>query len=60
MNKPKNSAADNFFKSLKDDPKEIIAWCREEICAYERLIELIEEKSGVIDNEWDPIRPDEE
>lgn len=35
--------ADNFFKSLKDNPKEILKWCRAEIKEYEKLIKLIEE-----------------
>lgn len=55
----KNKAANNFFESLKDNPQEIIAWCKEEINAYERLIELIENMSGVEKEECDAIRPED-
>ena len=37
-------AAQNFFDSLKDDPKAIIKWCRREIKAYEELIALLEKQ----------------
>lgn len=34
----------NFYAALKDDPKAIIKWCKEEIKAYEDLIKLVEGK----------------
>ncbi len=55
----KNKAANNFFNSLKDDPKAIVAWCKEEIEAYKRLIELVEDMSGVEKEECDAIRPED-
>lgn len=37
-------SANNFFKSIKSNPKEIILWCEREIKAYEELIKLIKGK----------------
>ena len=40
-NSEKKTKAENFFESLKDNPKEIIAWAKREIKEYEKLIEII-------------------
>jgi hypothetical protein len=37
-----NSAADNFYEALVNNPKEIIEWCKKEIMEYEKLIILEE------------------
>jgi len=44
MKKKTNTAADNFYDSLKNNPKKIIRWCRAEIREYERLIKLLSKK----------------
>jgi hypothetical protein len=38
------SKANNFFKSLKDNPEEIIKWAEDEIKEYKKLIKLIKSK----------------
>lgn len=38
------SGAENFADSLKDNPKDIIAWCKREIKEYESLIKILEKK----------------
>ena len=38
------SKANNFYKTLKDNPKEIIAWAEEEIREYKKLIKLIKKQ----------------
>jgi hypothetical protein len=45
----KKTPADNFYNALKDNPKEIIKWCRAEIKEYERLIKLLSKKSKASD-----------
>jgi hypothetical protein len=39
------SSAQKFADSIKDNPKAIIEWCREEIKAYQELIKLLEKKT---------------
>lgn len=41
--KPKSPAQD-FAENLKNNPKEIIAWCKREIKEYQKLIKLLEKK----------------
>jgi hypothetical protein len=41
----KNEACENWFETLRDNPEDIIKWCREEIEQYEKLIELIKKQS---------------
>jgi len=53
--KTTNSAADNFYETLKKDPKKIIKWAEDEIREYKRLIKLIKEgvkttKGGLNEN----------
>jgi len=36
------SKAENFADSIKDNPKEIIAWAKREIKEYEKLIKILE------------------
>ena len=43
--KKQKSQADNFYKALKNNPQEVIAWCESEIREYQKLIKLI--KKGV-------------
>lgn len=42
MNKTK---AEAFADTMRDNPKEIIEWCRREIKEYENLIAILEKKS---------------
>jgi len=42
--KPK-SEADNLYKTLKDDPEAVIKWAESEIAEYQKLIELIKNKT---------------
>lgn len=37
--------AELFLENLKDNPKEIIKWCKREIKEYEKLIKLLEKKT---------------
>jgi len=37
----KQTAAENFFESLKNDPEKIIEWAQNEIEQYKKLIKLI-------------------
>ena len=37
----KKTQADSWFETLKENPKEIIAWCEREIKEYKKLIVLI-------------------
>ena len=39
-----NKSAQEFADTIKDNPKEIIKWCRAEISAYNELISLLEKK----------------
>jgi len=41
--KKKNSPAEDFFDSIKNNPQEIIDWCQSEIEEYKKLIRLLEE-----------------
>ena len=38
------SKAEDFIDAIKDNPKEIIAWAKSEICAYRELIKLVERR----------------
>ena len=38
------SSAKDFADSIKDNPKEIIAWAKREIKEYEKLIKILEKK----------------
>ena len=38
------SRAQDFADSIKDNPKEIIAWAKREIKEYEKLIKILEKK----------------
>lgn len=40
--KDKNTPANNWFESLKDEPEKIIEWAKAEIREYKKLIRLIE------------------
>lgn len=40
----KKSSAQEFADSIKDNSKEIIAWCKREIKEYKKLIKILEEK----------------
>lgn len=37
-------ASENLYKSLKDDPEEIIIWAEKEIKLYKELIKLLKSK----------------
>lgn len=37
-----SKASNNFYNALKDDPKAIVKWCKDEIKEYQKLIKLIE------------------
>jgi len=39
------SEADNLYKTLKDDPEAVIKWAESEIAEYQKLIELIKNKT---------------
>ena len=43
-NKDKTSVED-FADTLKDNPKEIIAWAKREIAEYQKLIKILEGKT---------------
>jgi hypothetical protein len=40
------SSAQDFADSIKDSPKEIIAWAKREIKEYEKLIKILEKENG--------------
>ena len=40
----KQSSAQDFADSIKDHPKQIIAWAKREIKEYEKLIKILENK----------------
>ena len=40
----KQTKANNFYESLKNNPKEIIKWAEAEIKEYEKLIKLIKKE----------------
>jgi len=46
--KNKITSADNFLKSLNNDPEAIIEWCESEIKEYKKLIKLIKYNSKEI------------
>jgi len=37
--------AQNFADTIKDNPQEMIKWCRSEIKEYEKLIEILKNKN---------------
>ena len=39
--KDRQSSAQQYAENLKDNPKEIIAWCKREIKEYEKLIKIL-------------------
>lgn len=41
----KQTAAENFFESIKNDPEKIIEWAQNEIEQYKKLIKLIKYES---------------
>ena len=43
--KKKKSSVEEFADSIKNNPKEIIAWAKREIKEYEKLIKLLEKRS---------------
>ena len=45
MQKKTTSAAENFLTTMQSDPQEVIAWAKEEIKLYEKLIKLVEKKT---------------
>jgi endonuclease III len=47
------SAANEFYKELKDNPENIIKWCEEEIDQYQKLIGLIKRKAKPCENNCD-------
>ena len=40
------SRAQDFADSLKKNPKEIIEWAKREIVEYQKLIKILEKKTG--------------
>lgn len=42
--KPTNKNAQDFADTIKDNPAEIIAWAKAEICEYRKLIKILEGK----------------
>ncbi len=40
----KMSEAQDFADTIKDNPDEIIEWCRNEIKEYEKLIKILEKR----------------
>lgn len=38
--------AQDFSETMKDNPKEIIAWAKREIKEYQALIKILEEKQS--------------
>lgn len=43
-NKKTKSSVQEFADSIKDNPKEIIAWAKREIEEYKKLIKILEKK----------------
>lgn len=46
MKKEKSNAQD-FADTIRDNPKEIIAWAKREIAEYQKLIELLENQHAI-------------
>ena len=44
MTHKKKSRVQDFADTIKDKPKEIIAWAKREIREYEKLIKILEAK----------------
>jgi len=44
LTKNKNKKVQDFVDTLKDNPKEIIAWAKREINEYEALIKILEKR----------------
>lgn len=42
--KKESSRAESFAETIKNNPKEIIAWCKSEIKEYEKLIKILEKR----------------
>ena len=42
--KKQKSSVEEFADTIKDNPKEIIAWAKREIIEYQKLIEILEKK----------------
>jgi hypothetical protein len=40
----KKTSVEEFADTIKDNPKEIIAWCKREIAEYQKLIKILEKK----------------
>ena len=43
----KKSSVQEFVDTIKDNPKEIIAWSKREIAEYRKLIKILEKKKKV-------------
>ena len=43
----KKSSVQEFVDTIKDNPKEIIAWAKREIAEYRKLIKILEKKKKV-------------
>jgi hypothetical protein len=41
----KKSRAQDFADTIKDNPEEIIAWCKREIAEYQSLIKILKSKT---------------
>lgn len=46
----KKTSVEEFADSIKDNPQEIIDWCRREIAEYEALIKILEKRKVEITN----------
>jgi hypothetical protein len=42
--KKEKSSVEQFAETIKDNPKEIIAWAKREIKEYQKLIKILEKK----------------
>ena len=40
----KESKAQDFADTIRNDPKAIIKWCKEEIAEYQKLIKILEKQ----------------
>ena len=43
--KKTQTSVEHFAKTIKENPKEIIAWAKREIAEYEKLIKILEKKT---------------
>jgi hypothetical protein len=57
MTKKKKTSIEEFADTFRDNPKEIIAWAKQEIKEYQELIKILEKKGlkrGTFTKNYEP------